>query len=62
MSTYEIRKIMKVGNSFAVCISKQMLTFMALSPKDLVAIRVSKEQIQITKFESPFKQNKQKEN
>jgi antitoxin component of MazEF toxin-antitoxin module len=62
MSTFEVRKIMKVGNSFAVCISKQMLTFLELSQKDLVAVRVSKEQIQITKFESPFKQNKQKEN
>jgi len=47
---FEIRKLIKVGNSYAVCIPKEYFCQLNLIPHDKIAIVLNSSSISLTKF------------
>jgi antitoxin component of MazEF toxin-antitoxin module len=50
MAYVEIKKVIKIGNSYAVTLSKQILTALQITTSDHVSIRLTENKLEIKKL------------
>ena len=50
MAKIEVKRIIKVGNSYAVTLSKQMLSHLSILLNDYISMRLTKDKIEIKRL------------
>jgi len=50
MALVEIKKVLKIGNSYAITLSKPLLTALNITTKDHVTIRLTDSKLEIRKL------------
>jgi len=51
MAYVEIKKVLKIGNSFAITLSKPLLTALQITTNDHVTIRLTNDKLEVKKLQ-----------